>query len=297
MDFSAATLGSRRVGLICLAGTAVGWGLNWPAIKVLLQEWPPLFSRGTAGLAAAMLLAAYAAGRGERLTIPRPAWGRLVLASVTNVLAWMGCSTVAMVWLTVGEGGLLVYTMPIWATLLAWPILGARPTVRTIAALVLGVAGLAVLLGGNPVALGAGKLPGIVLALTAAILFALGTVTSRPLPIPPVALTAWQVGLGCLPMVVAGMLFERPDLGALGSAGWAAWVYMAAVPMGLCYLGWFAAVRRLPPATAATGMLLVPLIGVLSAVPILGEPLGAREALAVALTLCGVGLVVRKTGG
>jgi drug/metabolite transporter (DMT)-like permease len=64
--------------------------------------------------------------------------------------------------------------------------------------------------------------------------------------------------------------------------------------MGICYLGWFAAVKRLPAATASTGMLLVPLIGVLSAAPILGEPLGLREALALALTLSGVALAVQK---
>jgi drug/metabolite transporter (DMT)-like permease len=65
------------------------------------------------------------------------------------------------------------------------------------------------------------------------------------------------------------------------------------VPMGLCYLGWFAAARRLSPATAATGMLLVPLVGVLSAAPIVGEPLGLRTMLALALTLSGVVLAVR----
>jgi len=38
-------LRSRQVGLLCLVVTAVGWGLNWPVMKLLLREWPPLFSR------------------------------------------------------------------------------------------------------------------------------------------------------------------------------------------------------------------------------------------------------------
>lgn len=34
----------------------------------------------------------------------------------------------------------------------------------------------------------------------------LGTVITRtPLPVPPITLVAWQVGLGCVPMVVAGL--------------------------------------------------------------------------------------------
>jgi drug/metabolite transporter (DMT)-like permease len=290
-----AQLRSRRIGLLAIGVTAIGWGLNWPIIKLLLREWPPLFSRGTAGIAAALGLAAFAALRGERLLVPLGTFRPLVLAAATNVFAWMGLSTLAMVWLTVAEGALLVYTMPIWATLLAWPIRGDRPTARALAALALGMAGIAVLLSGAGLALGSGKLPGILLALGAAILFAFGTVTAQvAVPLSPLAHTAWLVGLGCLPMIIAGLTFEQPDPSALTPVGWASLIYMAVVPMGACYLGWFAAVKRLLPTTASTGILLVPLVGVLSAVPILGEPLGVREALAFTLTLSGVALALQK---
>jgi drug/metabolite transporter (DMT)-like permease len=295
MTSSDALLRSRRIGLLCLAVTAVGWGLNWPIIKLLLREWPPLFARGTAGMVAAIGLATFAAIRRESLTVPLRAFGPLSAAAFVNVFAWMGFSTLAMLWLSVTEGALLVYTMPIWATLLAWPTLGLRPTLRSVTALVLGLSGVGVLLAGPGLALGAEKLPGVVLALGAAVLFAFGTVAPRStIPLSPAALTAWQVGLGCLPMVPLGLLFEKPDLSALSPLGWASMAYMTAVPMGICYLGWFAATKRLPPATASTAMLLVPLVGVISAAPILGERLGAREGLALALTLGGVALAVRK---
>src|SRR5215204_2812380 len=128
--------------------------------------------------------------------------------------------------------------MPIWAMLLAWPVRGERPSLRGIGALGLGVLGLCVLLGGPDLAIGLDKLPGVVFALGAAISFALGTVAMRvPLPLPPLALVSWQVGLGCLPMVIAGILFERPHLEVLSSVGWAAMIYMTVVPMGICYDG------------------------------------------------------------
>src|SRR5215210_9287273 len=217
---------SRQIGLLCLAITATGWGLNWPIIKLILREWPPLSARGTAGLAAALGLAAVAAMRGERLTVPRHSLGRLSIAAALNVFAWMGFSTIAMVWLSVAEGTLLVYTMPIWATLLAWPLRGARPTFRDLAALSLGLTGVGVLLAGSGFALGAGKLPGVLLALGAAVLFALGTVLGvSAIPLPPTSLAAWQVGLGCTPMVLAGLLFEKPRFAALSPAGWASMAY------------------------------------------------------------------------
>ena len=56
-------------------------------------------------------------------------------------------------------------------------------------------------------------------------------------------------------------------------------LYMASVPMGICYLSWFAALRKLSPSTAALATLLTPLVGVLSAAGAFGEPLGFREVL------------------
>jgi len=63
------------------------------------------------------------------------------------VFAWMGFGTMAMKWLSVSEGALLVYTMPIWATLFAWPVLGTKPTLRSVGALILGIFGLTILFG------------------------------------------------------------------------------------------------------------------------------------------------------
>ena len=292
---SAPASNSRFAGFALLGITVVGWALNWAFIKVLLRDWPPLWSRGVSGVAAALILAALASARGESLKVPRTAWGGLTLASFTNVFAWMGFGTAAMVDLSVSEGTLLVYTMPIWAMLLAWPMLGTRPRTREVAALGLGLAGIVVLFAEHHVALGAGKLMGIALALAAATLFALGSVRARePLPMTPVVQVAWQVGLGCAPMAIYGLLFEHPALGALSAPGAAVLIYMTLGPMALCYMTWFAALQRLPATTAAMATLVVPIIGGIAAALLLGEPLGLRQVVAATLTLGGVALAIRR---
>lgn len=286
---------ARLIGFLCLGVTATGWAMNWPIIKILLRDWPPLFARGVAGTAAGIILAGIAIGYGEKLRVPRHAIPRLLFASFTNVFAWMGFATVALKTLSIGEGALLVYTMPIWATLFAWPILGHRPGLRDAVALILGIAGIVVLMGEHGFALSHDKMVGIALTMSSATLFALGSVLMRtPLPIPPIALAAWQVGLGCFPMIILGLIFETPDIAALTPTGWGALIYMTLGPMGICYLTWFATLRRLPPATAAMGTLVVPVMGVIGAALILGEPLGLREVVAMALTLSGVTLALRK---
>ncbi len=288
-------LSSRTVGLLCLMVTSVGWGLNWPAMKFLLREWPPLFARGAAGVCAALIIACVALTLGQRLAVPRQQIGRLLVSAGINVFAWMGFSTLSIRWLTAGQGALLVYTMPVWATLLAWPILGKRPTLPGIAGLLLCIAGVALLFGGD-VAIGTGQLPGVLFALGAAVLFALGTVALRPLALPPLVSVAWQLAIGCTPMLLFGLLFERPDYAALSGTGWALMIYMTIVPMGVCYMTWFAALRRLPPAMASVATLLTPVVGVAAAALALGEPIGTTELLAIGLTLSGIALALKKDG-
>lgn len=286
---------TQWTGFLYLACTALGWGLNWPAMKIILRDWPPLFSRGATGVVSTLILFTIAAASRERLSVPRKAWGALVFAAFTNVFAWMGFTTIAMTTLSISEAALLVYTMPIWATLLAWPVLGLRPKLRDVAGLVLGFAGLFILFSGHPLGGGSGRAAGIALALAAAIFFALGSLLiARSLPVSPISFVAWQIGLGCVPMVLFGLAFEHPNIGNLHSDSVLALTYMTLVPMGSCYLTWFAAIRRLSPTTAAVGMLSVPVIGILSGAFLLGDSIGWREICAVVLTLAGVALALWK---
>ena len=293
---STAGFDDRKLGQILLLVTACGWGLNWSVLKFVLLDWPPLFARGTAGLIGAAFLALIAFSRGEKLAVPSGAWLPLTFAAGINVFAWMGFTALSLNWLKVSEGALIAYSMPIWAMLIAWPLHGERPDRRSLLALALGVAGIAILMGGPDFA--ARKLPGVLFGLAAAILFAVGTVMARkPIAMPATAATAWQVALGCLPMVLLSLVLEEPRAFALSGHGLLGLAYMAIGPMALCYLSWFGALKRLPTAVAATGMLIVPIVGTVSAVPLLGDVLGPREILAIVITLSGVGLALRARRG
>jgi drug/metabolite transporter (DMT)-like permease len=115
------------------------------------------------------------------------------------------------------------------------------------------------------------------------------------LPLPPFASLAWQLAIGCAPMVAFGVWFEQPQLSTVTPISWAFMAYMTIGPMGVCYMAWFAALRRLPPATASVATLLTPVVGVTAGALFLGEAFGPKELLAMALTIGGVALVLRKT--
>jgi drug/metabolite transporter (DMT)-like permease len=282
-------------GLLLLLVTVVGWGFNWPAMKLLLVEVPPFSMRVACATVGVALLAAIAARGGESLGVPRAVWPRLVLASLLNVTAWMGLASFSLLWLAAAEATIVCYTMPVWASIFAWAVLGERITPRRMLALAVGLAGLLVLVLGRGLDVGLAKLPGVGIALAAAVLFSLGTVVTKrwPLALPPASSAAWQMGVGCLPLLLGAILVERPDPASFSAQSWWLLLYGGIGPLGLCYLAWFAALRRLPASAAAAGTLLTPVVGVASAALVLGEPLGARELVALGLTVSGVVLAIR----
>ena len=291
-----AAAGTDATGLLLLLATVVGWGLNWPAMKALLEEVPPFHTRAISAAIGVALLVVIARRRGESLAVAPAVMPRLVLASLLNVTAWMGLATFSLLWLAAGEATIVCYTMPVWASIFAWAVLGEHITLRRLVALAVGLAGLAVLVLGRGVDAGLDKLPGVGLALSAAILFSLGTVLTKrwPVDLPPAAMVAWQTGLGCLPLLGGALLFEELSPSAVSARSWWLLLYGGIAPLGLCYLAWFAALRRLPASAAAAGTLVTPVVGVATAALLLGEPLGPREVVALCLTIGGVVLAIRR---
>jgi drug/metabolite transporter (DMT)-like permease len=283
-------------GLLFLAITSISWGLNWPITKYVLSEWPPLLARGLTGIVGGLTLAAYALLRGQSLRVPAGQRGRVMISAFLNVTLWMAVMGLALLWLPAGEAAVIAYTMPVWTALLAWPLLGERMTWLRVLALVMAFGGIAALMGGDGFAASFAKLPGILLALTGAVGFALGTIFLKrfPIQLPGATSAAWQIGFGCLPVTIIGLIFERPSFAALSATGWLCLAYMTFIQFCVAYVAWFAALERLPASVAAIGTMAVPVIGVVVSASVLHEALGAGQILALLLTLAGVTLATRS---
>jgi drug/metabolite transporter (DMT)-like permease len=283
-------------GFVFLAVTSIGWGFTWPVLKYLLGELPPLTLRGSSGVVGAGLLALLAILRGQSLRVPAKLLPRLVVAATLNVACWMVLMGLALVWLPASEAVLIAYTMPIWASILAWPILGERPNPLRVISLAMAFAGLAAIMGGNGFAASVEKLPGIIMALGGAFGFAVGTVLAKKLPLnlPPLSAAAWQIGIGSLPVAIAGLLIEKADWAALSSFDWMLLTYAIVIQFCVAYVSWFAALARLPASVAAIGTMAVPVIGVVTAALALHEPLGPGQIAALIFTLAGVALATRS---
>lgn len=283
------------LGLAFLVVASTGWGLNFPIMKFLLTEWPPLSSRGLCGVVGAIALGLVAVVRGERLRVPDGMWLRLALVSTLSIGGWVASMGLALIWLRASEAAVLGISIPVWVALVAWPVLGERVSLPRALALGVALVGIAALIGGGGLDASLGKLPGILFALAGALCVGLGTVLTKSfkLAMPPLSLAAWQLAIGCVPIAIAGVLIEQPQLAALSQFGWASMVYMTLIQFCLCYVCWFAALERLPAATASIGTLLVPVVGVLAAAAMLREPLSTSDIAALLVTFAAVAVALR----
>jgi drug/metabolite transporter (DMT)-like permease len=287
-------ISERTEGLALVVFTACSWGLTWPQSKFLLTMLPPFSMRASCGVLGFSFAFLVAFVRRERMWPPRDQWPRLLLFAMLNYGLFIVLTTQSLVWLKASEAVVIVYTLPVWASLLAWPMLGERPTVPKIVALVLALGGVALLVGADTAAASWEKLPGAAMGFAAAILFGWGTVLAKqkPLRLPPTASVAWQALLGMV-LVVTLAAFEHPDWGNVTAGGWVSIAYISTIPLTIAYLAWFRALRMVPASTAATTVLVSPLVGVIGSGILLGETFGPRQVVALAMTLTGVALAAR----
>jgi drug/metabolite transporter (DMT)-like permease len=282
-------------GFLFLAVTAGSASFNWPVMKYLLSEWPPMATRGLCGTCGALLLTIIAIGMKQTLAVPRAIWPRLYLAALLNITLWVVLMGFAMLWLSASEAVIIAYLMPVITTFLAWPLLGERITLVRIIALFIAFASIAALMAGNGIDASWAKLPGLVMALITAIAYALGTILLKkwPLGLPPVSSAAWQLGLGCFPALVWGLIYDRPDPAALSAVGWTFIVYNIVIQQCAGYVCWLAALHRLPASVAAITTMVVPVGGVLVSAAWLHEPLGPYQIAALICVVGSVALAVR----
>jgi drug/metabolite transporter (DMT)-like permease len=280
---------TARLMLVVLS---LAWGLCWPAMKVALDEIPPISMRVGTTFISVTVLFLLAKLRGQDLRVPAGAPRvHVIVAATLNIIGFTLLAAFAQMQATTSRVTILAYTMPIWAALLARPILGELITPARGLALALCVGGLAVLI--YPLA-GAGNMIGVFLALGAAISWALGTVYQKwaRIPIDPLSLTCWQFLVGFLALVICLPIFEgSPHLRPVSGAALFSVVFTG-MAAALAYLLWFTVVKRLPAMTASLGVLSAPVIGVVASAVVLGERPTIADIVGFALILAAASCVL-----
>ena len=263
---------------------ALVWGLSWPIMTIALAEISVWTLRVLGFSLSALSLFALIRLQGRSAAIPRGVtWLHIVAASMFNVVGFGLFSSFALLASSTSRVVIVNYSMPIWASLMAWLILGERLSIRAGLGLVLCISGLTVLV--YPVAT-APSAVGLLLALCCALSWAAGTVYMKWARIAGdlLVITAWQIALGALVFGAGLLVFQgMPVPAAVSLNAVLAVVYNGLIGTGFAYILWFAIIERLPTATASLGSLATPVVGVSSSMLMLGERPTAEDLIGFAL--------------
>lgn len=282
---------SRSLLLVPLLGLL--WGFNWPAVRISLTEIAPWTLRAAGMTFAGLVLVTVALARGIPLAVPREQWPRLIIAGFLSIAAFNILLAFAQLMAPTSRAAILTFTMPIWATLLALPILGERFDRRRLLGLGLGISGLVCL--GLPLIRSGQFSSGLALALLAALSWALGTIVTKRWPVAAPALTiaAWQLLVGGVAAGLGMLVFEGLPVPKLLSPKVAAALSFHILgAQALAYFLWFVVVARLPAGIASLGTLMVPAVGALGSVLLLGERPTATDWLGLALVVAASGAIM-----
>lgn len=285
-------------GILLLLGLAIGWGINWPIMKFIISEIPPLSFRGFCLLLGGLGILGIARASGLVLQIPPGYVKKIIWVCVFNIIAWNVLATYGLNLLPAGRSALLGYTMPIWTVLLSIWVLRDKFTARVGIALLLGTGGVLALMSesllswfGGP--LNRDLLAGAALMIIAAWCWAAGTVMMKrwQIPMNAVVLTGWLLLLASVPVLIAAMLID--GLPQTMPSAWALWgvVYNIFIAFMFCYWAWVRLVSLVPVSVSSLSSLITPLVGVVSGVLLLGEEPGWPEYSATLLILGAVAVI------
>jgi drug/metabolite transporter (DMT)-like permease len=216
----------------------------------------------------------------------------VAVAGLFNVIGFGLFSSFAMLAATTSRVVIVNYSMPVWASLLAWPLLGERLNLRVGIALVLCASGLATLVYPVAAAQSAG---GLMLALGCALSWAAGTIYMKWAKIPGdlLTITAWQIALGAVVFTMAWPIFQGVPVPApVSQQAVLAILYNGLIGTGFAYILWFAIIARLPTATASLGSLATPVIGVVGSMLLLGERPTTEDMIGFALIFAAAACVL-----
>jgi len=280
---------SQRGAVFAMLATILIWAYSWIVMKQVLAYAGPFdFAALRYLLGAALLFIVLVIARQP---LRPPPLLLTIGIGVFQTAAFQGLGQWALRTGGAGHVALLAYTMPFWAVLLAWLMLGDRPTRRHVIGLALAAVGLLFII--EPWR-AMGSVASTALAMAAGICWAVGTVLTKRMFLrhkPSVLnLTAWQMLAGGIALGIVALLVPQRPIAWTGAliAGLA---YSVVIASSIAWWLWSIVLQRLPTTVASLSSLGVPIVSVLLAWGVLHERPSLMEWVGIAFVVAGLAAV------
>ncbi len=266
------------------------YAICFVAIRIGLQDAPPLRFAALRLLVAGLSLLFVAGISHQPLCIGRRFWPGLLALALTAGAFGYGAMFLSPGQTGAGIASVLGNTQPLILVALGAWLLGERVTRQKLLTLVLGLAGVSVL---SLAALSALRLAGLVGALFAfasAVSFAVATVLMKRLgtAAPLLAITAWQFILGAAPLFALSSLLEGATPIRWTSAFVGIVLLLGVGGTAITTTSWYWLAQRDDVGRLSLYLFLVPVVGVILSMAMLGERVSLFTGFGVLLTLCAV---------
>ncbi|MER6254023.1 EamA family transporter [Streptomyces sp. NPDC001584] len=279
-----------------LAVVYVVWGSTYLGIRIVVETMPPFLSAGARFITAGLLLSAVVAWRygPAALRATRAQLGSAALVGLLLILGGNGLVVLAETSVPSGLAALLVAAVPMWVVVLR-TCTGDRPPLRTLAGVLVGLAGLAVLTG--PGLGGEVRLSGVLLVVAASVLWSLGSFSAPRLKLPanPFTGSAYQMFAGGIAAVVVGLLrgeHRGLDPAAFSTASWLALGYLTVVGSLVGFTAYVWLLQAAPLSLVSTYAYVNPVVAVALGTLILDEALTWPILVGGAIVVAAVGVIV-----
>ena len=291
----AATKTNRLGVIICLGLVYVVWGSTYYAISIAIQTMPPLLMTSVRFIIAGSAL--YITLR--LFKVPRPTLRQWAQAGLVGALLLGGGNgTVTYVEQQVPSSiaALLVALVPMWMVTLNWVAPGgSRPSARTIAGVLLGFGGVALLAfrGGGA---GGGLNPTAFLLVISTALWAAGSIFAgrADMPSSPLMSTAVEMLVGAATLLVGGLVTGEASAVHLNAISWqslAALGYLILIGSLVGYTSYTWLLKNAPPALVSTYAYVNPVVAIAIGVVLGGDALTSGELAAAAIIIAAVVLI------
>src|SRR3712207_1232303 len=278
----------RDLGALMLLGAL--WGGSFLFIRIAVPALGPfVLMELRVGLAVvALTLYAVVVGRLSKL---RSRWREFLIIGTVNTAIPFSLIAAAEIYLTATLAAILNSTTVLFTALVAAVWMGDPLTMRKVVGMILGIVGVAVLVGWDPIELSGVILLSVGAMLAASLSYALGAVYIKRTfkGIPPLSMSLGQLTGGAiilLPLAAASLPGERPSAGVTLCV-----LGLALLSTAVAYLLYFRLIENVGPTSTVTVTLLVPLFGLLFGVLLLDEPFGWGTLAGLAIILSSVTLV------
>jgi drug/metabolite transporter (DMT)-like permease len=284
------------VAALALAlSAALIWSSAFAAAKFGIADCPPLLFLVMRFSLAGLIMLGWALSRGIR-TNPR----ELAILSglgLLNFASYLGMTTVALMHVPSAIVAAIVGVNPVLTVAAGAVMLRERPEARAILALVLGLAGVAIVTVPRALAAaGGGEVVGYVIAVVGLFSLSLGTVLfrrhgTRAEPVLANGVQSLAAGLALLPLSAATEAWSAvtPSLALGGSLAW-----LIGVVSITGYLIWFRMLRTGSLAAAAVAQFAVPPLGLAYGALLHAEALGVTDLAGLVPILLAVALINLK---